>query len=183
MGKIYHNNEKSTWEDDTNSELYLMPGTVAFEQYKEDLQNNPSVRPEDEFHAKLEEHNADLQEKRTAKQDMHHKKGDVGRLKYRKQMVKRDMAKSVEQVMETKLGRDVKSREFEDEIDDATVTGENFYKEAVEDFDKELAAKESRDAKSENRKARPLPYMKSEIQSEAERQYSSPLEQKMSKYL
>lgn len=55
--KFIPNNDKSTWENTAKEQPYLMPGTVEYQEYQEDLQAHDPFRPDDEWHDKQEEKN------------------------------------------------------------------------------------------------------------------------------
>lgn len=57
--QILFNHEKSTWENTAKEQPYLMPGTAEYEERCEDLQEHDPFRPDDVWHEKEEEENAE----------------------------------------------------------------------------------------------------------------------------
>lgn len=154
-GKVYHNNDKALWENDDGTEMYLMPGTPAYEEYIKSLKMQSCNRPEDETHIEWEEHNEDVQQDRIDRIYKLDKAKETARRKYIQRMRKRTMARVAERVAEKDLHRNVFAKEFEDEVFDDGVTTANFYKASLGDF------KEEHREKLKN--GRELPRMKEEV--------------------
>ena len=169
-GKVYHNNDKALWENDDGTEMYLMPGTPAYEEYLESLRKQSSFRPEDEAHIEWEEHNEDVAQERTRLYRLDKSK-ETARRKYIQRMRKSTMAKRAERLVESDLHRDVSRAEFMDEICDDGVIGSTFYKEALVDFKAEHDRRVA-EQKREKHNGRDLPYMKSKQVEEDDYAYN-----------
>lgn len=56
--KTMKTTNKSTWTNESKEQLSLEQGSEAYAEYEEDLQEVNPFRPDDAFHAELEERNA-----------------------------------------------------------------------------------------------------------------------------
>lgn len=54
---------KSTWHNDAKEQISLEQGSAEYKEYEEDLQEVNPFRPDDEFHSKLEERNAEYDDR------------------------------------------------------------------------------------------------------------------------
>ena len=157
--KIYHNNDKALWENDDGTEVYLMPGTPAYEEYIESLKQQSAMRPEDEDHAEWEKHNAEVTLEEIGRIYRLDKTKETARRKYIQRMRKRTMAHRAERIAESDLHRDVRMSEFQDEIFDDGVIGSTFYRDALVDFKAEHNQKRQAERRQQHN-GRDLPYMK-----------------------
>lgn len=65
--KYKPNNDKATWENTAKEQPYLMPGTVEYQEYQDDLMTHDPFKPDDEWHEDREDENEDYRPAMTEK--------------------------------------------------------------------------------------------------------------------
>lgn len=142
--KFVHNNDRSTWQNEAKEQPYLMPGTVEYQEYQEDLKMHDPFRPDDEWHNEQEQQNENHSEILMAKAE-ESQKVDNGKRKYMNYMAKEARFKTAKSVAEkaaaktesTEDDEKVKRMRFKDTESLAYndgVTPDDYIQEAVDEF-------------------------------------------------
>lgn len=125
--------------NDTKGQLHLLPGTPGYEEYqqrrKEALEKKTQEEP---FHAQLETENRSLRIVQVKKDEIQAAYNNTGQKKYRRFMSKDVQVRKMTDVIEDGLGRNIPRRDFEDELFDDGISGDDFPKEAARDYKKEF---------------------------------------------
>ena len=125
--------------NDTKSQVSLAIGSEAYEDFKEGLQAEQKKKSgEEEFHAELEVDNRGLRTRQLEKENIANAYNATGQKKYRRFMSKEVQVKPMKKIIEDGLDRRIPRKDFNDELYDDGISGDEFGKEAARDYRNEL---------------------------------------------
>lgn len=82
--KLRSNNRRVDWENDAKEQISLAMGSAEYKEYQEDLRMHDPFRPDDDWHDKLEEQNAEYSKPKPVKNA-----NDTGKNKFIREQRKR----------------------------------------------------------------------------------------------
>lgn len=127
--------------NDAKEQVDLSIGTQAYEEFQakrsEEIEKKAKEEP---FHEKLETENRLLRTNQLKKQRLA-EAYDVGKKKYRRYMSKETQVKKMTGVIEGGLDRHIPKKDFNDELYDDGISGDEFSHEAAKDYKQEFRQK------------------------------------------
>lgn len=137
---VFLNSDNDSTNDSKN-QLDLTPGEAAYKEYLENRKEELKKKQEEEpFHAELEIQNRTLRSRQIKKNKIENAY-DTGKKKYRRYMSKDVQVKKMTKIIDDGLDRHIPRRDFNDELFDDGISGDEFPKEAARDYKKEFNKK------------------------------------------
>lgn len=126
----------SDGSNDTKTQVDLDIGSDAYEDMLESRDKDTKVE-EEQFHSKLEETNESLRQTQIGKHEIT-EAFRTGQRKYRRYMSKDVKTRQVKAVIENGLDKKISKHDFDDELYDDGISGDEFPKEAARDHKQEF---------------------------------------------
>lgn len=124
--------------NDAKGQINLLPGTSAYKQYYD--QKKAEIEKKDANEQRLDEIEVKERTLRSARlrKDELQRAYDTGKKKYRRYMSKDVQVKKIQDVIEDGLGHNISRKDFNDELFDDGISGDEFPREAVKDHKREF---------------------------------------------